>query len=1122
MKKLTLILSIVLTVALMAGVGMGYKFLSDAQPEILEPDDVVKHEIIVDDEIKVYIGQKNYISPYLISNDGTVETARFDYASSCDSISVGFDGLITIQAIPDEDVYVNISERNTGTSKRIKLNIIQSLESVLGLIAPDGDLIQGPQKLVVGNTYALSVITEPNGLSIENYCTVTTTDSSGALKEVFNISYDGDKVLLTVVGIGKGKISIRVVNDNNDEIHYSNIEFESSMTDETLANKILQQSGKTLLSKGDLEQIDSIVIDNSITDLGSLKALPNLSTVFIEGTDVLKFEDKQDTYWYRVPETLFYEYYSNEEWSGYQSKLLPFDDDLSGLYVVYHSEKATEVLFEKIHIGYELNKYETTGYENTSWRDLEGNVITNQDVQSVTRNGIHVYAVWEPIEYNIVYHIRDFSITATDTWNYETNQTMRNMASFDETIERTGYRFSGWTDNSGASIFSSNVKYEAGESYTQLTDIQGKTIHLYDLWEPIEYTIVFDTPEDSAAIADMTVSYSKAYTLPVASRPGYKFVSWKTETGDLLLSGMNDKNLSTVDNAEVVLTPVFDQIQYKIVFDLDGGLAPLDENMVTGAEVTLNYTQQYTLPTLTKNGYTGYSWVCSTNGKTYSSTETVYKEFTTECTVTFKAVWTAAVYTINYDCVGGSYEDQETLTSGRFWNDGSSLITPAREGYTFIGWFDEEREFTYSPEGTEWSDNLIHSTDESGSTFNLKAQWSPNSYIVTLGPDGGSVTPNTISVVFDSTYGTLPTPSKTGYTFVGWYLSETKINNTTKVTTASDHTLTAHWSANQYTVSFDSAGGSSCSSITVTYGSTYGSLPTPSHDNVSGSGGYTTYSFAGWYLNGVAVSNGTTVSTPVDHTLTASWNSSWVSTSSGGGGGCLVEGTLITLADGTKKPVEELKMDEEIIVFNHETGQYQVGKIWFIVHGELPRENREILRLAFSDGTEIEIAHEHALFDATLAKYVYLSPSNAEAYVGHEFLNFANNNGDFLVGKVTLVDVEVAMKSVKVYSPISELHLNVIANDMITATTSLFNLNEMINAYAYDGNGKYIAEERISDIQRYGEYSYEEFSEFFSENEYNASPLRYLKVAVGKGLITREDIEALIVACVSLGYMEAP
>lgn len=241
-----------------------------------------------------------------------------------------------------------------------------------------------------------------------------------------------------------------------------------------------------------------------------------------------------------------------------------------------------------------------------------------------------------------------------------------------------------------------------------------------------------------------------------------------------------------------------------------------------------------------------------------------------------------------------------------------------------------------------------------------------------------------------------------------------------------------------------------------------------------------------------------------------------------GGGGCLVEGTLITMADGTLKPIEELRMDDEILILNHETGKYESGKVWFIVHGELPRENREILTLTFSDGTEIKIAHEHALFDATVSKYVYLSTMNATEYLGHEFLNSVLVNGEYVVSKVTLVDVNVSVEYVKVYSPISEMYLNVVANGMLTATASLFDLNELINIYDYDSDGKYIEETRIADLEKYGEYTYEEFAHLFSKNEFDTCPLRYLKVGVEKGLITREDVETLIKTCVALGYMEAP
>ena len=69
-----------------------------------------------------------------------------------------------------------------------------------------------------------------------------------------------------------------------------------------------------------------------------------------------------------------------------------------------------------------------------------------------------------------------------------------------------------------------------------------------------------------------------------------------------------------------------------------------------------------------------------------------------------------------------------------------------------------------------------------------------------------SYTPTGIYTTYNSTYGTLPTPTRTGYTFAGWYTAAsggTKVTNTTVVNTASNHTLYAHWTANKYKVLFD-------------------------------------------------------------------------------------------------------------------------------------------------------------------------------------------------------------------------------------------------------------------------------------------------------------------------------
>jgi uncharacterized repeat protein (TIGR02543 family) len=125
-------------------------------------------------------------------------------------------------------------------------------------------------------------------------------------------------------------------------------------------------------------------------------------------------------------------------------------------------------------------------------------------------------------------------------------------------------------------------------------------------------------------------------------------------------------------------------------------------------------------------------------------------------------------------------------------------------------------------------------------------------------------------VTFGSAYGTLATTSRTGYSFAGWFTvasGGSQATTSTVVSTASDHTLYAHWTANNYTVSFDANGGSipTPASKQVTFGSAYGTLATTSR---------TGYSFAGWFTassGGTEVNAATIVSTASNHTLFAQW-----------------------------------------------------------------------------------------------------------------------------------------------------------------------------------------------------------------------------------------------------------
>ena len=144
--------------------------------------------------------------------------------------------------------------------------------------------------------------------------------------------------------------------------------------------------------------------------------------------------------------------------------------------------------------------------------------------------------------------------------------------------------------------------------------------------------------------------------------------------------------------------------------------------------------------------------------------------------------------------------------------------------------------------------------------------WKATPYTLNLNANGGSVSPTSTNVYYGWNYGNLPTPTRQGYGFEGWYTAATggtKITSSTPVPYSSTGTLTAyaHWSANTYTVTFNAStnGGYPNSTGTVSYGSTYGTLPTASK-----AGGYT---FAGWYT---AATGGTQVtpSTPVPYSST--------------------------------------------------------------------------------------------------------------------------------------------------------------------------------------------------------------------------------------------------------------
>lgn len=143
--------------------------------------------------------------------------------------------------------------------------------------------------------------------------------------------------------------------------------------------------------------------------------------------------------------------------------------------------------------------------------------------------------------------------------------------------------------------------------------------------------------------------------------------------------------------------------------------------------------------------------------------------------------------------------------------------------------------------------------------------------LVTFDPTGGYLSPadRTRYVAVGSALGTLPTPTRTGYAFLGWFTAAsggTQVTASTVITQASDVTYYAHWSKNNVFAMLDATGGTCVPAILeVTVGGTYAALPTPRKSN---------YIFDGWFTaasGGGQVTNATTVTSTVDHTLYSHW-----------------------------------------------------------------------------------------------------------------------------------------------------------------------------------------------------------------------------------------------------------
>lgn len=214
---------------------------------------------------------------------------------------------------------------------------------------------------------------------------------------------------------------------------------------------------------------------------------------------------------------------------------------------------------------------------------------------------------------------------------------------------------------------------------------------------------------------------------------------------------------------------------------------------------------------------------------------------------------------------------------------------------------------------------------------------------------------------------------------------------------------------------------------------------------------------------------------------------------------CLLPDTLITMADGSLKQVKDIVQGDLVKVFNHETGEIDIAPITFNDYEEAASVN--VINLYFSNGSYVGVVSEHGFFDLDTMRYEYIDETNYQDFIGHRF--YVDGGSSATLDRVTIEE-----RYTEVYSPVSFYHLDLFVEDMLSmpgGITGLFNIFE------YADNLQYDQEAYARDIETYGLFTYEDLAPLgVTEIMFEAYAGKYLKVALGKGILTEEYLAYLI------------
>ena len=365
------------------------------------------------------------------------------------------------------------------------------------------------------------------------------------------------------------------------------------------------------------------------------------------------------------------------------------------------------------------------GYSFIGWTTPDNKEpIIDYKISTGSVDNIELEANYDANIYNLIFNSKD-----------NNDSLIKRKIKFDSEygilpeVEKDGYTFNGWK-NSNGDFVSSDTLYNVPED-----------TNLYAEWNLITYDIKYNL--NGGTLDEAPTNYnveSEDIIIPSPKKNGYSFIGWTTSDNK---EPKIDYKISTGSIGDKELTANYEPIAYYISYNSSEGQGEMEKQ-----EFAYNQTSKLNKNQFTKEGYTFIGWSTSIDGDVMFNDESEISNLSSKDkdVITLYAKWEIIKLNVKYYDLFGALLKSETVEYG------NKSVAPEDmfiDGYTFEGW---------NPSLGVIREDTIY-----------KAQYTINEYTIKYNFNTGSNDDaQEIKYNVESDTITLPTPTRTGYTFLGW------------------------------------------------------------------------------------------------------------------------------------------------------------------------------------------------------------------------------------------------------------------------------------------------------------------------------------------------------------------